>query len=102
MEGVIRRQSAKSIRMSDSKKALVQPVNVMFRHLQTKEQVEVWLFDNKHIRMEGVIRGFDEYMNLVLDQVFEVNYKNKTRQDLGMILLKGDCVSLIRSLKTES
>lgn len=34
----------------------------------------------------------------VLDQVFEVNYKAKTRQDLGMILLKGDCVSLIRSL----
>ena len=51
--------------MAESKKALVQPVNVMFRHLQTKEKVEIWLFDNKYIRMEGVIRGFDEYMNLV-------------------------------------
>jgi len=87
--------------MAESKKALVQPVNVMFRHLQTKEKVEIWLFDNKFIRMEGIIRGFDEYMNLVLDKVFEVNYKAKTRQDLGMILLKGDCVSLIRSLDGE-
>lgn len=87
--------------MAESKKALVQPVNVMFRHLQTKEKVEIWLFDNKFIRMEGIIRGFDEYMNLVLDKVFEVNYKAKTRQDLGMILLKGDCVSLIRSLDAE-
>jgi len=81
-----------------SKKALVQPVNVMFRHLQTKEKVEIWLFDNKYVRMEGIIRGFDEYMNLVLDEVFEVNYKAQTRQDLGIILLKGDCISLIRAM----
>jgi len=84
--------------MDANKKALVQPVNVMFRYLQTKEKVEIWLFDNKMVRMEGIIRGFDEYMNLVLDEVLEVNYKSQTRQNLGMILLKGDCISLIRSL----
>ena len=35
--------------MEANKKALVQPVNVMFRYLQTKEKVEIWLFDNKMV-----------------------------------------------------
>merc|ERR1712226_979436 len=93
-----------NLTMSEVRKALVQPVNVMFRYLQTKEKVELWLFNDKHVRLHGVIRGFDEHMNIVIDNVLEINFKKDTKQDLGMILLKGDCVSLIRglNLKAES
>uniref|UniRef100_A0A2C9VNZ9 Sm protein E n=1 Tax=Manihot esculenta TaxID=3983 RepID=A0A2C9VNZ9_MANES len=39
--------------------------------------------------------GFDEYMNLVLDDAEEVNVKKKTRKSLGRILLKGDNITLM-------
>lgn len=36
--------------------------------------------------MEGVIIGFDEYMNLVLDESEEVNLKNGNRKQVGKCL----------------
>ena len=39
--------------------------------------------------------GFDEYMNIVLDDAFELDLKKKTRKSLGRLLLKGDNVSVI-------
>ena len=39
--------------------------------------------------------GFDEYMNIVLDDAFELDLKKKTRKALGRLLLKGDNVSVI-------
>ncbi|GKF20095.1 small nuclear ribonucleoprotein E-like protein, partial [Tanacetum coccineum] len=42
--------------------------------------------------------GFDEYMNLVLDEAEEVSIKKKkppTRKQLGRILLKGDNIALM-------
>lgn len=113
----------------------------------TKRQnstVSVWLYEQLSIRIEGKIRvrvplpatpqprsperntdgvqGFDEFMNLVIDDAVEVKQITKTndkesRRQLGMmvpssssigrvrtdfcagqILLKGDNVSLIQSL----
>ncbi|KAL8135138.1 hypothetical protein AgCh_009968 [Apium graveolens] len=40
-------------------------------------------------------RGFDEYMNLVLDDAEEVSIKKKSRKPLGRILLKGDNITLM-------
>ena len=34
--------------------------------------VSLWLYENVNTRIEGIITGFDEYMNLVLDEAFEV------------------------------
>jgi len=45
----------------------INPLAVIFRFLQNKARVEIWLFDNNEIRLEGKILGFDEYMNIVLD-----------------------------------
>lgn len=42
-------------------------------------------------------QGFDEYMNLVLDAAEEVSVKRQTRKKVGRILLKGDCITLMRS-----
>uniref|UniRef100_A0A2N9IK25 Small nuclear ribonucleoprotein E n=1 Tax=Fagus sylvatica TaxID=28930 RepID=A0A2N9IK25_FAGSY len=39
--------------------------------------------------------GFDEYMNLVLDDAEEVNVKKKSKKTLGRILLKGDNITLM-------
>jgi small nuclear ribonucleoprotein E len=38
--------------------------------------------------MEGVIIGFDEYMNLVLDDAEELNVKTSTRKSLGLQFLE--------------
>jgi len=51
------------------------------------------------MRLEGRIIGFDEYMNMTLDDAEEVNVKGKNagkRQRLGRIMLKGDCVTLLQ------
>jgi|ERR1712000_480435 len=65
--------------------------------------VSVWLYEQLGIRIEGKIRGFDEFMNIVLDDAVEVKQITKTndkesRRNLGQILLKGDNVSLIQNL----
>lgn len=55
----------------------------------------MWLYDNAHAMIEGRLIGFDEYMNLVMDDCEEVRVKKDTRTPLGRILLKGDNISLM-------
>ena len=37
-----------------------------------RTRVQIWLYENTKMRIEGQILGFDEYMNLVLDEAEEV------------------------------
>jgi len=74
----------------------VQPINLIFRFLQESALIQVWLYEQVNVRIEGTIIGFDEYMNLVLDNATEVHLKNKTRKSLGRIMLKGDNITLIQ------
>lgn len=80
-------------------KVMTQPINVIFRFLQTKARVSVWLYEQTDVRLEGVILGFDEYMNLVLDAACELSRKKGTRRELGRILLKGDNIALLMPAK---
>ncbi|KAL3418284.1 LSM domain-containing protein [Phlyctema vagabunda] len=84
------------------RKVLLPPINFIFKLLQSHATVQIWLFEQLAIRIEGQIRGFDEFMNLVIDDAVEVKQATKTteesRRPLGQILLKGDNVSLIQSL----
>ena len=57
--------------------------NLIFRFLQNKTRIQIWLFENTELRIEGKIIGFDEYMNLVLDDAEELSLKQKTRKPLG-------------------
>ena len=59
--------------------------------------MSVWLYENVNTRIEGEIVGFDEYMNLVLDNATEVHMKRNTEKRLGRIMLKGDNITLIQS-----
>ncbi|CAB4394554.1 small nuclear ribonucleo protein-like protein E [Rhizophagus irregularis] len=79
-------------------KIMVQPINLIFKYLQNKTRVQIWLYEQVDLRIEGQIIGFDEFMNLVLDNAEEVNLKKKTRNALGRILLKGDNITLIQSI----
>ena len=53
-------------------------------------------------KFHGIIKGFDEWMNLVLDQAVEINEKKSTRIELGRILLKGDTICLVHILDPNS
>ncbi|RIB12552.1 hypothetical protein C2G38_2019696 [Gigaspora rosea] len=79
-------------------KIMVQPINLIFKYLQNKTRVQIWLYEQVDLRIEGQIIGFDEFMNLVLDHAEEINTKKKTRKPLGRILLKGDNITLIQSV----
>jgi small nuclear ribonucleoprotein E len=52
-----------------------------------------------------VRQGFDEFMNLVIDDAVEVTLANtkkdtpEERRNVGQILLKGDNISLIQQLQ---
>merc|ERR1711907_284817 len=76
-------------------KVMTQPINQIFRLLQNKARIQVMLFEQTDRRMEGVIIGFDEYMNLVLDDAEELDLKKSTRKSLGRILLKGDNITML-------
>ena len=58
--------------------------------------MQIWLFAQVHVRLEGTILGFDEFMNIVLDGAEEVEAAHKgrgpQRRALGRILLKGDTI----------
>ncbi|QRV86252.1 small nuclear ribonucleoprotein E [Ceratobasidium sp. AG-Ba] len=78
-------------------RVMVQPINVIFRNLQQKTKVVVWLYDNVEMRIHGRIIGFDEFMNVVIDDAEEVYAKDvKPRRSVGRILLKGDNITLIQ------
>ncbi|KAI9888088.1 MAG: mRNA splicing protein sme1 [Watsoniomyces obsoletus] len=83
-------------------RVLLPPINFVFKLLQQHTTVQIWLYEQLAIRVEGKIRGFDEFMNLVIDDAVEVKMATKTedesRRQLGQILLKGDNVSLIQGM----
>ena len=65
-----------------------------------KTRVRIWTYEDVHVQMEGVIIGFDEYMNIVLDEAIEINTNSKQQQqkriNVGRCLLKGDAITLIQ------
>uniref|UniRef100_A0A8R1DSR6 Small nuclear ribonucleoprotein E n=1 Tax=Caenorhabditis japonica TaxID=281687 RepID=A0A8R1DSR6_CAEJA len=82
-------------------KLMVQPVNLIFRYLQNRTRVQIWLYEDVSHRLEGYIIGFDEFMNVVFDEAEEVNMKTKARNKIGRILLKGDNITLIHAAQQE-
>ncbi|KYN97273.1 putative small nuclear ribonucleoprotein E [Plasmodium gaboni] len=82
-------------------KIMTQPINQIFRFFTNKTVVQIWLYDKPDMRIEGIILGFDEYMNMVLDQTKEISVKKNIKKELGKILLKGDTITLIMEVKDE-
>ncbi|KAJ8109261.1 hypothetical protein OPT61_g7591 [Boeremia exigua] len=85
-------------------KVLLPPINFIFKLLQSRATISVWLYENLGLRIEGKLRGFDEFMNLVIDDAVEVTIAKKDgtpeeRRKVGQILLKGDNISLIQQIQ---
>ena len=59
------------------------PINLIFRYLQNRSRIRVRLYEQVNMRTEGSIIGFDECMNLVLDDAEEIHSKTKSRKQLG-------------------
>ena len=83
-------------------KIMTLPINLIFRFLQSGQRVIIWLFDRTDMRIEGKILGFDEYMNVVLDEAEEIRLKANTRRPVGRIMLKGDNISVITPAVVET
>ncbi|XP_045406595.1 small nuclear ribonucleoprotein E-like [Lemur catta] len=79
-------------------KVMVQPIKLIFRYLQNRSWIQVWLYEQVSMQVEGCIIGFDEYMNLVLDDAEEIHSKTKSRKQLGWLMLKGDNITLLQSV----
>jgi small nuclear ribonucleoprotein E len=71
---------------------------MLFKFMQTCSRVEIWLMENNDIRFQGNIIGLDEYMNLTLDSVVEINIKRETQKHLGRIVLKSDNICLVHAV----
>lgn len=78
-----------------AKKSMLPPINLIFKYLQQQSPVTIWLYEQTQSRIQGKIRGFDEFMNVVVDDAVEVSTKDGLKEELGRILLKGDNITLI-------
>ncbi|EZG88109.1 small nuclear ribonucleoprotein E [Gregarina niphandrodes] len=81
-------------------KIITLPINQVFRYFTAKEPVEIWLLDKNNTRIAGTLRGFDEYMNLVLEGAEELHFNKETQEfdktvPLGEVMLKGENIVLI-------
>ncbi|KAL5998857.1 hypothetical protein ACLOJK_009805, partial [Asimina triloba] len=45
----------------------------------------------------GTLRGFDQFMNLMVDNIVEVNGNEKN--EIGMVVIKGNSVVMIEALE---
>ncbi|XP_055233291.2 small nuclear ribonucleoprotein E-like [Gorilla gorilla gorilla] len=79
-------------------KVMAQLINLIFRYLQNRSRVQVRLYEQVNMRIVGCIIGFDEYMNLVLDDAEEIHSKTKSRKQLGRLMLKRDDSTLLQSV----
>lgn len=48
---------------------------------------------NRHV--SGVLRGFDQFMNIVLDSAID----EKLKTDIGMIVVRGNSIVTIEALE---
>jgi small nuclear ribonucleoprotein G len=57
------------------------------------KKLSVKLNANRHVT--GVLRGFDQFMNIVLDNTVD----EKLKADLGMVVIRGNSIITIEALE---
>lgn len=86
----------------DSKKAQEAPIHAVFRYLKSDSQrIRIYLNHNNKMVIEGTIKGFDEFMNLVLFDAVEI-YSDDTRINLGTTLLRGESIGIIHQITSSN
>ncbi|CCE63299.1 hypothetical protein TPHA_0E02070 [Tetrapisispora phaffii CBS 4417] len=91
--------------MFERSKAVIPPINSVFNFLQQQTLVSFWLYEQVGFRIRGKVAGFDEFMNVVIDNAIEIPVDAETGiervtdgKKLGRILLKGDNITLITTV----
>ncbi|KAL8215274.1 hypothetical protein R6Q57_004723 [Mikania cordata] len=59
------------------------------------KQLQIKLNANRTV--VGTLRGFDQFMNLVIDNTVEVNGDEKI--DIGMVVIRGNSVVIVETLE---
>ena len=49
--------------------------------------------------MQGTLRGFDGFMNLVLDETVEISNAGGAETDIGMVVIRGNSIVLLEGLE---
>ena len=68
---------------------------LIFRFFQIKSRILVWLYEQTQMKIEGNIIGFDEYMNVVLEDACEIDTKTNSKP-LGKIMFEGENITWCR------
>lgn len=76
--------------------APIKPAVTMHRFLG--KRVGVWLVNETSIRLEGILKGYDEFYNLVIEDTIEIASKSEEKSQIGRVLIKGDTVGLVHPL----
>nr|XP_034344614.1 small nuclear ribonucleoprotein E-like [Arvicanthis niloticus] len=64
-------------------KMMVQPTNLIFRYLQNRSHIQMRLTEQASMIEGCIVVGFDDHMNLVVDDAEEDHSKTKSRKQLG-------------------
>jgi len=52
---------------------------------------------NKNRRVSGVLRGYDQFMNVVIDNCVE-EISAQEKNELGMVVIRGNSIVMIEAL----
>ena len=76
-------------------KAMQPPLHMLFGYLKEEKRIRIHLNQNSKMVIEGKIVGFDEFMNIVLDDAVEIYLTKHESMPLGRMLLRGECVGIV-------
>lgn len=61
-------------------KVMVQPINLIFRYLQNRSRIQIWLYENVNHRIEGYIIGkSDLVLSILVIRVSYIIYRQISR-----------------------
>jgi small nuclear ribonucleoprotein E len=72
-----------------------EPAEIFAGFARRREQVCILIHERPNIMMEGKLMGVDEFMNIVLSDVVEINTRTNETTKLGSLLLKSDCIAMV-------
>ncbi|XP_054268307.1 probable small nuclear ribonucleoprotein G isoform X2 [Macrosteles quadrilineatus] len=59
------------------------------------KKLSIKLNAGRHV--EGILRGFDPFMNVVLDETIEIK-KDNTQNNIGMVVIRGNSIVMVESM----
>jgi len=77
---------------------MTQPINLIYRYLISEKRITVYFKTNTFIQIRGKLIGFDEYMNLVMDNTELKDLKWNRTYTIGLCMIKGHEIVEIKNV----